>query len=129
MSRRGRLTILLRREADDQADKATGEHDLEIVTTNSEARGQVSQQSADRQAKQEAERQRVKLLREEPNRNTRNDAFESRTNNDAGKLIAHSGRKPCRQAIKGAENCANNYSNQGFGHFISPNLASKFRGF
>jgi hypothetical protein len=64
----------------------------------------------------------VKLLREEADRDAGDYSFDRGTEDDSEKLISHGRGEPCSQAVDGAEDCAENYSNQGLGHRFSPSI-------
>jgi hypothetical protein len=60
------------------------------------------------------------LLREEADRDSGDYSFDRGTDHDSTELISYLRRKPRRQTVKDAENGAENYSNQGLGHRLSP---------
>src|SRR5690349_924043 len=69
----------------------------------------------------------MKLLREEADRDSGDDAFDRGTNHDAAELISHSRLEPRGQPVKCTENGAQHYSKQGFGHsFFPPVLLLNF---
>jgi hypothetical protein len=64
----------------------------------------------------------VKLLREEADRDAGYYSFERGTNDDSTKLISDGRCEPCSQAVDGAQDSAEDYSDQGLGHRFSPSI-------
>jgi hypothetical protein len=52
----------------------------------------------------------MKLLREEPNRDARDDSLDRGTDNNPAKLISNFGGEPRGQTVDNAENRAEHYS-------------------
>src|SRR6185503_3368509 len=92
------------------------QYDLEVIAALHELH-QPGQKCADQQAKHDSKRQRVKLFREEADRDSRDYSFECGTNHDSKELIANSRREPRSQAVNQAEDRAKQYTNQGLRHF------------
>src|SRR5215470_7487534 len=97
------LSVSLCCKADNRAQQAAGQHNLEIITVTVESGDCEAQRHANRESDRDAEPQVIELLREEPRSDSRDQTLDCGTEHDASQLVAHFRREPGSEAVEYSE--------------------------
>src|SRR5215475_5208201 len=115
--------VTLRRIPHDHSHDAPRQNDLEVVAML-HVRHDECENESDRQTKHDSQEQGIYFAREEANRDTGDQTFDRRADNDAGELRPHRRREPRRSSIDCAKNRTQQKSEQNFVHGRPPFVAA-----